>query len=417
MIILGIETSCDETAISIIETSGNFPDDFNIDIKSNIVLSQIQIHKEYGGVFPALAKREHSKNLIPVFIQALKEADLYKEATFSTNVLPQIEKMLEREPDLLKQFVEHIPTIENPKTCPVRSRKGSQRVSTSNGIDAICVTRGPGLEPALWVGINFAKALSEYWQIPALSINHMEGHVLVSLLKRKEEAINQNIKNYKLSKFEFPAISLLVSGGHTELILIKDWFEYEKIGATKDDAVGEAFDKVARILGLPYPGGPEISKLADKWRKSGEKGLGIKLPRPMINSKDLDFSFSGLKTAVLYTVQKIENLTEEIKAEISAEFENAVVETIIKKTQDAILKFNGKTIILGGGVAANKTLRGNLQKLAEEENCQIFIPEINHSTDNALMISIAGALRVIKNGMPKEKSESKADGNWSIDKI
>jgi N6-L-threonylcarbamoyladenine synthase len=399
MIILGIETSCDETAISIIETSGNFPDDFNIDIKSNIVLSQIQIHKEYGGVFPALAKREHSKNLIPVFIQALKEADLYKEATFSTNVLPQIEKMLEREPEMLEKFKLEITKLEKPK------------------IDAICVTRGPGLEPALWVGINFAKTLSEYWQIPALSINHMEGHVLVSLLKRKEEAINQNIKNYKLSKFEFPAISLLVSGGHTELILIKDWFEYEKIGATKDDAVGEAFDKVARILGLPYPGGPEISKLADKWRKSGEKGLGIKLPRPMINSKDLDFSFSGLKTAVLYTVQKIENLTEEIKAEISAEFENAVVETIIKKTQDAILKFNGKTIILGGGVAANKTLRGNLQKLAEEENCQIFIPEINHSTDNALMISIAGALRVIKNGMPKEKSESKADGNWSIDKI
>jgi N6-L-threonylcarbamoyladenine synthase len=396
---LGIETSCDETAISIIETSGNFPDDFNIDIKSNIVLSQIQIHKEYGGVFPALAKREHSKNLIPVFIQALKEADLYKETIASTNTLSQIEKMLEREPEMLEKFKLEITKLEKPK------------------IDAICVTRGPGLEPALWVGINFAKALSEYWQIPALSINHMEGHVLVSLLKRKEEAINQNIKNYKLSKFEFPAISLLVSGGHTELILIKDWFEYEKIGATKDDAVGEAFDKVARILGLPYPGGPEISKLADKWRKSGEKGLGIKLPRPMINSKDLDFSFSGLKTAVLYTVQKIENLTEEIKAEISAEFENAVVETIIKKTQDAILKFNGKTIILGGGVAANKTLRGNLQKLAEEENCQIFIPEINHSTDNALMISIAGALRVIKNGMPKEKSESKADGNWSIDKI
>ncbi len=399
MIILGIETSCDETAISIIETSGNFPDDFNIDIKSNIVLSQIQIHKEYGGVFPALAKREHSKNLIPVFIQALKEADLYKETIASTNTLSQIEKMLEREPEMLEKFKLEITKLEKPK------------------IDAICVTRGPGLEPALWVGINFAKTLSEYWQIPALSINHMEGHVLVSLLKRKEESANQNIKNYKLSKFEFPAISLLVSGGHTELILIKDWFEYEKVGATKDDAVGEAFDKVARILGLPYPGGPEISKLADKWRKSGEKGLGIKLPRPMINSKDLDFSFSGLKTAVLYTVQKIENLTEEIKAEISAEFENAVVETIIKKTQDAILKFNGKTIILGGGVAANKTLRGNLQKLAEEENCQIFIPEINHSTDNALMISIAGALRVIKNGMPKEKSESKADGNWSIDKI
>lgn len=403
MIILGIETSCDETAISIIETSGNFPDDFNIDIKSNIVLSQIQIHKEYGGVFPALAKREHGLNLIPVLKQALKESNLEISNDQSSIIkktseekIDTIKKILERESDLSKKFFEYIPTIEKPK------------------IDAICVTRGPGLEPALWVGINFAKALSEYWQIPALSINHMEGHVLISLLKRNEKL---SITNYQLSKFEFPAISLLVSGGHTELILIKDWFEYEKVGATKDDAVGEAFDKVARILGLPYPGGPEISKLADKWRKSGEKGLGIKLPRPMINSKDLKFSFSGLKTAVLYTVQKIENLTEKIKAEISAEFENAVVETIIKKTQDAISKFNGKTIIIGGGVAANKTLRENLQKLAFEENCQIFIPEISHSTDNALMISIAGTLRIAKNKMPTEKSESRADGNWSIDKI
>jgi N6-L-threonylcarbamoyladenine synthase len=282
------------------------------------------------------------------------------------------------------------------------------------------------LEPALWVGINFAKAISEYWQIPAVSINHMEGHVLVALL---QERGTQNVKHetsekksstthYTLHALRFPALALLVSGGHTELILINDWFDYKKIGATKDDAIGEAFDKVARILGLPYPGGPEISKLAEKWRKSGEKGLGIKLPRPMINSKDLDFSFSGLKTAVLYTVQKIEDLNENIKAEISAEFENAVIETVIKKTKDAILKFDAKTIILGGGVAANKHLRGNLQKMSEEENCQIFIPEINHSTDNALMISIAGALRITKNGFSKEKNtESKADGNWSIDKI
>ncbi len=408
MIILGIETSCDETAISIIETSGTFPDDFHIDIKSNIVLSQILIHKKYGGVFPALAKREHSKNLVPVFIQALKEADLYKETTPSTNTLPQIEKTLEREPEMFEKFKLEITKLEKPK------------------IDAICFTKGPGLEPALWVGINFAKAISEYWQIPAVSINHMEGHVLVALLQERGA---QNVEHetsekkssatrYTLHALRFPALALLVSGGHTELILINDWFDYKKIGATKDDAIGEAFDKVARILGLPYPGGPEISKLAEKWRKSNEKGLGIKLPRPMINSKDLDFSFSGLKTAVLYTVQKIENLTEEIKAEISAEFENAVVETVIKKTKNAILKFDAKTIILGGGVAANKHLRGNLQKMSEEENCQIFIPEINHSTDNALMISIAGALRITKNGFSEEKNtESKADGNWSIDKI
>jgi N6-L-threonylcarbamoyladenine synthase len=157
--------------------------------------------------------------------------------------------------------------------------------------------------------------------------------------------------------------------------------------------------------------------LAEKWRNSEQKGLGIKLPRPMINSKDLNFSFSGLKTAVLYIVQKIENLNEEIKAEISAEFENAVVETIIRKIKDAIEKFDTKSLILGGGVAANKTLRESLKKLAVEEDCKIFIPEISHSTDNALMISIAGACRLEKNPSIKDNLESKADGNWSIDKI
>jgi N6-L-threonylcarbamoyladenine synthase len=395
MIILGIETSCDETAINIIETSGTFPDNFNIEIKSNIVLSQIQIHKQYGGVFPTLAKREHSKNLVPVFIQALKEADLFSEKKEPVN-FPAIEKILEREPEMLEKFKLEITKIEKPK------------------IDFICVTKGPGLEPALWTGINFAKALEEFWQIPTLSINHMEGHVIISLLNRDEKL---PLNNFQLSKPEFPALSLLVSGGHTELILIKKWFDYEKIGATKDDAVGEAFDKVARILGLPYPGGPEISKLAEKWRNSEQKGLGIKLPRPMINSKDLNFSFSGLKTAVLYIVQKIENLNEEIKAEISAEFENAVVETIIRKIKDAIEKFDTKSLILGGGVAANKTLRESLKKLAVEEDCKIFIPEISHSTDNALMISIAGACRLEKNPSIKDNLESKADGNWSIDKI
>lgn len=395
MIILGIETSCDETAINIIETSGKFPDDFCVEIKSNIVLSQIDIHKKYGGVFPALAKREHSKNLVPVFIQALKEADLYKEITIPTNTLSQIEKILEREPEMLEKFKFEITKLEKPK------------------IDAVCVTKGPGLEPALWTGINFAKALSEFWQIPLIPINHMEGHVLISLLKRNEKL---PMTNYQLSKLEFPALALLVSGGHTEIVLSEDWLKYEKIGATLDDAIGEAFDKVARILDLPYPGGPEISKLAERWRES-KKTESIKLPRPMINSKDLNFSFSGIKTAVLYTVKKLGTITDDLKAEIACEFENAVIEVVIKKMKTAIEQTGAQSVVIGGGVTANKKLRLEIEKLAKEEDCQIFIPEISHSTDNALMISIAGALRIAKNGLGKTENEPKADGNWSIDKI
>ena len=275
-LILGIETSCDETALALINGEK---------ILGNITLTQT-IHEKYGGVFPMLAKREHARNLLPIFKKILETANLLKPAQpvnspkKHSNILENVGMILEREPELLEQFLEFVPTIEKPP------------------IDAIAVTEGPGLEPALWVGINFAKALAAVWNIPIVPINHMEGHIISALLCRKKIPSSklQAPNKFQTSNTEFPAIALLISGGHTELVLMKDWFDYEIIGATKDDAVGEAFDKVARILGLPYPGGPQISHLSEKARKE-KKGLALKskerlnlelfkLPRPMLNSGD-----------------------------------------------------------------------------------------------------------------------------------
>ncbi len=456
MNILGIETSCDETAISIIETEGKVGENFKLKILANETLSQIELHRKYGGVFPALAKREHSLNLTPLFIRTINASGLLKElvnknqesrimnqeqntedlSTFLATRDPakreilKLKSLLAREPEMWQMFEKEILPLDKPK------------------IDVIAVTKGPGLEPALWTGINFAKALSLLWQIPIMPINHMEGHILVSLLKKEGENENEEVRikneggekedeneNKDLSpdvdkaesgssilmnqNWDFPALALLISGGHTELVLMKDWFKYEIIGKTKDDAVGEAFDKVARILGLPYPGGPEISKLAEKWQKENKKGLGIKLPRPMIHSGDLDFSFSGLKTAVLYTVKKIPDLTDDIKEEISYEFENAVTETIMSKIEKAVSERDIKSIVVGGGVIANKRLREELRKTAEKLGVEIFIPEISHSTDNALMIATVCGAKISFNKEIMEKNQDlnwSADGNWRVDK-
>ena len=366
MIILGVETSCDETALSLIEieAEGTATVPATVKILANNVLSQIAIHKEYGGVFPMMAKREHAKNLVPLFKKTLEEAN-FSDSRFKIqdsgknpksdllNPLPfTLTPLLDREPELLKQFLEFIPTIEKPP------------------IDLIAVTIGPGLEPCLWTGLNFAKALSVAWDIPVVAANHMEGHVLVSLQKRNEEL---SIINYQLSKPNFPALALLISGGHTEMVLMKKLGSYEIVGKTRDDAIGEAFDKVARILGLPYPGGPEISALAELARKSNHESRimnqEIKLPRPMIHSGDLDFSFSGLKTSVLYLVKKLpQPLDERTKMEIACEFEDSATEVIVEKVKKAIEMYGAETLILGGGVVANKNIRGAFEKLSAEKN-------------------------------------------------
>jgi len=402
MKILSIETSCDETAISILEADGDF-NDAKFKILADNLISQIDIHKEYGGVFPALAKREHSKNLIPLLAKSLDEASLSISAAKSNICtskiqVKQIEEILEREPELLKLFLKYIPTIEVPE------------------IDAIAVTQGPGLEPALWVGINFAKALSIVWEKPLIPVNHMEGHIMASLIKPESKN-----KNTEINKVNLPAISLLISGGHTELILIKDWKQYKKIGQTLDDAVGEAFDKAARMMGLPYPGGPEISKLAQTARQNPStpnteiKSPQIKLPRPMLHSKDFNFSFSGLKTAVLYLIKNLkkennwEELPLEIKQQIALEFEEAVIEILLKKTKAAIDRYDVKTLILGGGVIANSQIRQTFQTLGKETpNLKILIPQIEFSTDNAIMIGIAGYFEFVA-CPPEEKGQKEKD--------
>ena len=382
MKILSIETSCDETAIAILECSGNF-DDLAFEVLGNTLLSQALKHAEFGGIYPNLAKRLHSENLIPILTETLKEAELLEVRDTIQDLGEQtetIQKILEREPSLYEHFMEFIPAIEKPD------------------IDALAVTQGPGLEPALWVGLNFAKALALVWDIPLIPTNHMEGHIVSVLMNRNGNTI-QDLGFKNTPEIDFPAVALLISGGHTELVLTKEWLHYELIGRTRDDAVGEAFDKVARILGLPYPGGPEISKLAELSRERTETYTPqYDLPAPMLHSKDFDFSFSGLKTAVLYLVQKLGDLTQEQKEDIAREFEDVVVKVLIHKTKKALEEYGVHTLIIGGGVIASTIIRRAFTELiATYSDINLCIPEMSLTTDNAVMIGIAGYLHYIQN--------------------
>ncbi len=416
MKILGIETSCDETALAIVESNGGFERP-QFKVIAEALNSQTKIHEKYGGVYPMMAKREHSRNLIPLLKELLDKLGSTPPPTpssFEEGGLPLplrqggvgggLKKILEREPELLEQFLKFIPTIPKPD------------------IEAIAVTTGPGLEPALWVGINFAKALGFVWDLPVIPTNHMEGHIMSALLPKKSKA-----ESYQLPtvSFSFPALALLISGGHTELVLIEAWKKYKIIGQTRDDAVGEAFDKVARMLDLPYPGGPEISKLADLERCRGLTSAdhlqrsnlcNFVLPRPMIKSNDYDFSFSGLKTAVLYTIKKMtdkEKSDPEWKAKMAREFEDSVTEVLITKTKRAIEEFDIKTLIVGGGVIANTHLRRSFQDLiAASPDTQLLIPDSHLSTDNAIMIAMAGYFNYLSDKNPK--SDFGANGNLAL---
>ncbi len=365
MIILAIETSCDDTCVSVVK-------DFNI--LSNVVSSQIKIHRKYGGVFPALAKREHQNNLVPVLRKALKEAKLLKAAAQELNKKEKLKEILTREPVLAKKLISFLKKYQKPK------------------VDALAVTIGPGLEPCLWAGINFTKALSYYWNLPIIPINHIEAHIFINLI----------------NKIEFPAIALVVSGGHTQLILIKAWGKYKILGETRDDAAGECFDKTARILGLSYPGGPEIAKMADK-----AKEQKIKLPRPMIHSKDYDFSFSGLKTAVLYRVKSDQKKTKEYIQEMCAEIQQSIIDVLIHKTMQAAKEYKAKTVVLGGGVTANKELKKQFREKIKETQLEFRAPEAKFSTDNAAMVGITACQL-----QPKRKTKAwrslEADANLKI---
>ncbi len=324
MIILAIETSCDDTSVAVVKITGAKNPKFTV--LANEISSQIKVHSPFGGVVPGLASREHLKNLPLVFKKAIKNSGI---------------------------------KLKN--------------------IDYITTATGPGLVVALLVGVNFARTLAYTLNKKIIPVHHISGHIYSNWIANK--------------KIEFPVLNLTVSGGHTELILMKKHIKYEKLGSTRDDAAGEAFDKVAKLLGLGYPGGPIISKLA-------EKGDPKKydLPRPMMHSKDFDFSFSGLKTAVFYFVKKHPEVSKKGKAQndFCASFQQAVIDVLIYKTIKAAKQNKVKYILLAGGVSANNELRKQLKKAAEENGFKFLVPEKIFSTDNAVMIAVSAFFNIKK---------------------
>ena len=316
MYILGIETSCDDTAAAVLEAKGR-----RFRILSNVISSQIEIHRKYYGVVPEIAAREHVLHIIPVVNEALEKAGIgYKK------------------------------------------------------LSALAITSGPGLITSLVTGVETAKTLAYVWQKPLISVNHIAGHISANYIK-------------PLGPIKFPALGLTVSGGHTNLVLIKDYGSYKIIGETLDDAAGEAFDKGAKMLDIGYPGGPIVSRLAEKYKGAPN----LKFPRPMLNSPDFNFSFSGLKTAMLYQIQKDRSYKKRVN-EYCKELEEAIVETLIKKTIKAAKRYKVKTILLSGGVSANKRLRQQLP-LEIKNNLPgvgFNMPDLEYTTDNAAMVAMAG---------------------------
>ncbi|MFS0752783.1 tRNA (adenosine(37)-N6)-threonylcarbamoyltransferase complex transferase subunit TsaD [Oceanobacillus sp. 1P07AA] len=310
-IILGIETSCDETAASVVKGGR--------EILANVVASQIESHKRFGGVVPEIASRHHVEQITLVLEQAITEANV-----------------------------------------------------TWEEIDAIAVTEGPGLVGALLVGVNAAKALAFAKKKPLVGVHHIAGHIYANRLE---------------NEFEFPMLALIVSGGHTELVLMKDHDDYELIGETRDDAAGEAYDKVARMLDLPYPGGPQIDRLAAEGKES------IDFPRAWLEADSYDFSFSGLKSAVINKIHNAKQRGLTLDAEdIAASFQASVVEVLTEKTYRAAKEYNVKQVIVAGGVAANTGLRKSLEKRFSDESFPLYIPPIQLCTDNAAMIAAAGTI-------------------------
>ena len=404
MKILAIETSCDETGISILEHTSRG----TITLLGNALSSQIEIHAQYGGVFPSLAKRAHAEKMVPLLTQALDEAYLLNATEEPLDIVSALQFLDEKNSDLKEYLATFLTFYQKPD------------------IDYIAVTVGPGLEPALWVGVVTARALATVWNIPVIPINHMEGHIITAAFTLEQNAevlgMTDPTKRYVLSDIQFPLLSLLVSGGHTELVLAEAFGSYKKIGQTRDDAVGEAFDKVARMLGLPYPGGPAVSKLAAAYRATNKENKFV-LPRPMIHSGDYDFSFSGIKTAMLYAIrdltkQNTRELTDEEKQALACAFEDAVIEVLIKKTLSAVEEYGAQTLIVGGGVAGNTYLRSELSKALVVRTVlttTLLFPEPWLATDNAVMIGMAAMAQVIAGHIKtRNHEELRADGNLSL---
>jgi N6-L-threonylcarbamoyladenine synthase len=453
MKILAIETSCDETSLALIEkctpllTSPNLgEEESQYVVHSHETISQMNLHREWGGVYPTLSRREHEKNLIPLLHKVLKDADLLEEKKEKENLESfgsEIYRKLRNDIELLERY----PELKENTFDFFSKYKLKEKIAKENF--CIAVTNGPGLPPALWVGVNFAKVISillseKNKPISLYPINHMEGHIVGAISKTTTPSVSNETATpskegepqkhiIEISKIKYPVVNLLISGGHTELVLSDKNLSYKKIGETQDDAVGECFDKVARMLDLPYPGGPEISKLANVGRSQNVKSE-FKFPRPMMHSNDLHFSFSGLKTHILYLLQKLGHtssqpspnlgegveqknitLTEEIKIQIATEFEETVKDIFIHKTKKAILEYSANTLVVGGGVASNTYLKENLLKPGNELNIETFISDKTLSTDNALMIALCAANQIENNIPPTEINNFSAIGSKHYD--
>lgn len=329
MKILGIETSCDETGVAIYDEAKG--------LVANQLYSQIEMHADYGGVVPELASRDHIRKTLPLIQEALKEANL-----------------------------------------------------TASDIDGVAYTAGPGLVGALLVGSTIARSLAYAWNVPALGVHHMEGHLLAPMLEENAP--------------EFPFVALLVSGGHTQLVDVKNVGEYELLGESIDDAAGEAFDKTAKLLGLDYPGGAALAKLAETGTPNR-----FTFPRPMTDRPGLDFSFSGLKTFAANTINANLNekgeLDQQTRCDIAYAFQQAVIETLLIKCRRALQQTGYKRLVIAGGVSANKQLRHDLAELMKQIGGEVFYPRPQFCTDNGAMIAYAGFLR-LKNGEQTDLSVS-----------
>ena len=334
MLILGLESSCDDTSVAFLEITDNG----EITILAEKTTSQIAVHAAYGGVVPEIAGRCHAEAIVPL--------------------------------------IETVLAGKKP--------------------EVIAVTAGPGLVTGLVVGVTAAKTLSYLWNIPLVAVNHIAGHA-ASVLLAKE--------NLLTSSFEFPAICLIVSGGHTELLLMKSPTEFALIGKTRDDAAGECFDKVAKLLGLDYPGGPKISALA----KTGNP-TAINFPRPMLDQDNFDFSFAGLKTAALYYLRdnKLENIND-----FCASFEQAIVDVLVEKTLRAVKKYNPKQVILAGGVAANPRLRHGFDEQAKINSLKVLVPNLSYTSDNGAMIAVASYFLARAKKFTRWQ-DIKVDPNWTV---
>lgn len=333
MYVLGIESSCDETAVAIYHAERG--------LISHILYSQASTHSEYGGVVPELASRDHIRKLVPLIRQTLHDSGL-----------------------------------------------------SASDINGIAYTAGPGLMGALLVGAATARSLAWAWRIPAIAIHHMEGHLLAPMLEE--------------SPPQFPFVALLISGGHTMLIEVSGIGRYRLLGESLDDAAGEAFDKTAKMLGLPYPGGPILAELAEQGRAR------FKFPRPMTDRPGLDFSFSGLKTFTLNTINNSDG-TQQDKADVAFAFQQAIAETLAIKCKRALQQTGLKTLVVAGGVSANRAIRASLMELAREQNAQVYFPRPEFCTDNGAMIAYAGCQRLLAG--QTQNLEIFARPRWPMDEL